>query len=265
MANSNQPTDRVQSLLEYVWAQRGTDLLLTVGAPPLVRIDADLQSIPGEDQLLPEDTAELLAALVTPEELESFEHRHELDFAFTWGGQARVRVNAFIQRGSVALALRMIPSAIPTLEDLEIPEVIRKMVEMPSGLVLVTGPTGSGKSTTLASMVDHVNSRRRCHILTIEDPIEYVHEHGLGAVNQREVGSDTQSFARGLKSGLREDPDVLMVGEMRDLESVDTVLTMAETGHLVFATLHTNDTSQAVDRLVGIFPGERQNQARLQI
>ena len=139
------------------------------------------------------------------------------------------------------------------------------MVESPSGLILVTGPTGSGKSTTLASMVDQVNRPRRCHILTIEDPIEYVHEHGLGAVNQREVGADTDSFARGLRSALREDPDVLMVGEMRDLESIDTVLTMAETGHLVFATLHTNDTSQAIDRLVGVFPGEQQNQARLQL
>jgi twitching motility protein PilT len=159
----------------------------------------------------------------------------------------------------------MIPSKVPTLDDLDLPDVVRRMVDSPSGLILVTGPTGSGKSTTLAAMVEHVNQSRRCHILTIEDPIEYVHHHGLGAVNQREVGEDTESFARALRSALREDPDVLMVGEMRDLESVDTVLTMAETGHLVFATVHTNDTSQAVDRVVGVFPGVQQNQARLQL
>jgi twitching motility protein PilT len=265
MATIANPSDRVQALLEHLWQLGGTDLLITVGAPPLVRVDGHLEAISNEESLTPNDNAEILAALVTEEELELFGHDHELDFAFSWEGHARIRVNAFVQRGSVALALRMIPSKIPTLDELQLPDSVKKMVDSPSGLILVTGPTGSGKSTTLASMVDHVNSRRHCHILTIEDPIEYVHEHGLGAINQREVGSDTESFARGLKSALREDPDVLMVGEMRDLESVDTVLTMAETGHLVFATLHTNDTSQAVDRLVGMFPGEQQNQARLQI
>jgi twitching motility protein PilT len=159
----------------------------------------------------------------------------------------------------------VIPWEIPTIDELGLPEVTTGMLDSASGLILVTGPTGSGKSTTLAAMVDYVNRRRPCHILTIEDPIEYVHAHGLGAVNQREVGHDTESFPRALRSALREDPDVLMVGEMRDLESVDTVLTMAETGHLVFATLHTNDTSQAIDRLLSVFPGDRQNQARMQL
>jgi len=257
--------ERMEHMLAHLWERRGTDLLLTAGAPPLVRVDGQLDPVPGEARLLPADTAELATALLSKEDLETFEHEKEVDFAFSYDGLARIRGNAFIQRGSQTLALRMIPSKIPTLADLDLPEVVRKMVESPSGLILVTGPTGSGKSTTLAAMVEHVNQRRRCHILTIEDPIEYVHRHGLGAVNQREVGEDTKSFAKALRSALREDPDVLMVGEMRDLESIDTVLTMAETGHLVFATVHTNDTSQAVDRVVGVFPGEQQNQARLQV
>jgi twitching motility protein PilT len=159
----------------------------------------------------------------------------------------------------------MIPSQIPSMDELGLPEAVQRMVDAPSGLILVTGPTGSGKSTTMASMIDHIARNRFAHILTIEDPIEYVHRHNQGAVNQREVGKDTESFSRGLRSALREDPDVLMVGEMRDLESIETVLTLAETGHLVIATLHTNDTSQAVDRLVGVFGGEQQNQARLQL
>jgi twitching motility protein PilT len=258
-------SERIERLLTHLWERKGTDLLLTAEAPPLVRVDGELYPVPGEDVLSPADTEQLIASLLTVEEFATFRHRHDFDFAFSWREHARLRGNAFLQRGSATLALRMIPSQIPTLAELGLPDVVQRMVESPSGLILVTGPTGSGKSTTLAAMIDHVNQRRRCHILTIEDPIEYVHEHGLGAVNQREVGEDTESFARGLRSALREDPDVLMVGEMRDLESIDTVLTMAETGHLVFATVHTNDTSQAVDRVVGVFPGEMQNQARLQL
>jgi twitching motility protein PilT len=257
--------DRMESLLFHLWERRGTDLLLTAGTHPLARLDGELHPVPGEPVLEPEDISSLIGAVLSEAEVEKFEQRWEVDFAFSWGDDARVRGNAFVQRGCPTLALRMIPSKIPTLEELGLPEVVQRMADSPSGLVLVTGPTGSGKSTTLASMVHRVNQTRRCHILTIEDPIEYVHQHGLGAVNQREVGEDTESFARALRSALREDPDVLMVGEMRDLESVDTVLTLAETGHLVFATLHTNDTSQAVDRLIGVFPGEQQNQARLQI
>jgi twitching motility protein PilT len=257
--------DRVERYLAHAWENKATDCLLTVGTTPMVRIDGQLTPSPNEPVLGAADTAQMIASLLTADDLGEFQSRHEFDFAFSWGGKARIRGNAFVQRGAAALALRLIPSRIPKLAELGLPEVVQKMVDSPSGLILITGPTGSGKSTTLASMVDHVNHTRRCHILTIEDPIEYVHEHGLGAVNQREVGSDTESFARGLRSALREDPDVLMVGEMRDLESIETVLTMAETGHLVFATLHTNDTSQAVDRLVGVFPGEQQNQARMQI
>jgi twitching motility protein PilT len=255
----------LDELLLHLWERKGTDLLLTAGAAPLVRVDGNLDAVPGQPKLMPSDTEAFAASLLTEADREVFEQRMDVDFAFGFRRHARVRGNAFVQRGSTGLALRMIPSKIPSMEDLGLPAAVRRMVEAPSGLVLVTGPTGSGKSTTLASMVDHINKTRRCHILTIEDPIEYVHSHGGSAVNQREVGKDTPSFARGLRAALREDPDVLMVGEMRDLESVETVLTMAETGHLVLATLHTNDTTQAVDRVVGVFPGEQQNQARLQL
>jgi twitching motility protein PilT len=262
---SSPATERLEQFLGHLGDRNGTDLLLTAGAPPLVRVDGVLQGIPGEARLTPEDTEELVAAILTTPELERFHARRELDFATSWVGHARLRGNAFVQRGSASLALRMIPSDIPTMEKLQLPPVVETLMDKPSGLVLVTGPTGSGKSTTLASMVDYVNQRRPCHILTIEDPIEYVHRHGVGAVNQREVGEDTDSFAQALRSALREDPDVLMVGEMRDLESIETVLTLAETGHLVFATLHTNDTAQAVDRLIGVFPGEKQDQVRVQL
>jgi twitching motility protein PilT len=255
----------LERLLAHLWERRGTDLLLTAGTPPLVRVDGELDPVPDEGRLSPSDTEQLVQSLLSDEDLAVFHREHEFDFAFGWRQHARMRGNVFLQRGSCSLALRMIPTKIPTLEELGLPAVVQRMAEAPSGLILVTGPTGSGKSTTLAGMVDHVSSRRRCHILTIEDPIEYVHKHGRGAVNQREVGGDTHSFARGLRSALREDPDVLMVGEMRDLASVETVLTMAETGHLVFATVHTNDTSQAVDRVIGVFPGDTQNQARLQL
>src|SRR5205814_1180535 len=247
------------------WERQGTDLLLTAGAAPLVRVDGHLDAVPGQPMLKPVDTEAFAAALLSPADREMFERRLDVDFAFGFRHHARVRGNAFVQRSSTGIALRMIPSKIPTMEALGLPEAVRRMVDVPNGLILVTGPTGSGKSTTLASMIDHINQTRRCHILTVEDPIEYVHSHGRSAVNQREVGRDTPSFARGLRAALREDPDVLMVGEMRDLESVDTALTMAETGHLVLATLHTNDTTQAVDRVVGVFPGEQQNQARMQM
>ena len=255
----------MQSLLQCLWQRRGTDLLLTAGAMPLIRVDGELGPVPDEEVLRPDDTEELIATLLSPPDLDTFHKHHELDFAFSWRDNARLRGNAFRQRGSASLSLRMIPSQIPSLADLGLPPIVEKMVDLASGLILVTGPTGSGKSTTLAAMIDHVSHKRRCHVLTIEDPIEYLHGHGLGAISQREVGTDTDSFARALRSALREDPDVLMVGEIRDLESIDTVLTMAETGHLVFTTLHTNDTAQAIDRLVGVFPGERQDQVRTQL
>jgi twitching motility protein PilT len=196
---------------------------------------------------------------------EAFLAEREIDFSFNWEGQARFRANAYHQRGSVALSLRLIPYRIPSFDDLRLPAVLRSWVNMPQGLVLVTGPTGSGKSTTLAAMIDEINRTRPCHIITAEDPIEYVHRHQRAAVSQREIGLDTDSFAHALRSALREDPDVLLVGEMRDPETIQTALTIAETGHLVFATLHTNDAGQAIDRIVDVFPGEKQAQIRVQL
>ena len=255
----------LELLLSYLWEQRGTDLHLTAGSAPLARVDGELHAVPDQPVLKPADTAAIAEVLLDETDKATMARRGDVDFAFGFDHLARVRGSAFAQRGSTTLALRMIPSRIPPMDELGLPEAVQQMVDAPSGLILVTGPTGSGKSTTMASMVDHIAKTRFSHILTIEDPVEYVYRHGQGAVNQREVGKDTESFARGLRSALREDPDVLMVGEMRDLESIDTVLTLAETGHLVIATLHTNDTTQAVDRLVGVFPGEQQNQARLQL
>ena len=255
----------LELLLSYIWEKRGTDLHLTAGSAPLARVDGELHNVPDQPILKPEDTKAIADVLIDETDQAILAERGDVDFAFGFDHVARVRGSAYNQRGSLTLALRMIPSRIPSMEELGLPQPVQQMVDAPSGLILVTGPTGSGKSTTMASMIDHVARNRFSHILTIEDPIEYVHRHGQGAVNQREVGRDTESFARGLRSALREDPDVLMVGEMRDLESIDTVLTLAETGHLVIATLHTNDTTQAIDRLVGVFPGEQQNQARLQL
>jgi len=263
---SNPPAaEWLELLLSYLWERRGTDLHLAAGSAPLVRVDGELHRVPDQPVLTPADTDAIADVLLDETDRVTFAKRGDVDFAFGFDHLARVRGSAYTQRGSTTLALRMIPSQIPTMDELGLPEAVQHMVDAPSGLILVTGPTGSGKSTTMASMVDHINATRNAHILTIEDPIEYVHRHGQGLVNQREAGKDTESFARGLRSALREDPDVLMVGEMRDLESIDTVLTLAETGHLIIATLHTNDTTQAVDRLVGVFPGDQQNQARLQL
>jgi twitching motility protein PilT len=188
-----------------------------------------------------------------------------MDFSFSWRGDARIRGNAFRQRGAVAVALRMIPRTIPSFDELGTPDLVRRFAELKQGLVFVTGPTGSGKSTTLASIIDWINTNRAVHVITVEDPIEYVHQHKRSAVNQREVGEDTDSFASALRSCLREDPDVILVGEMRDLESIRFALTLAETGHVVFGTLHTNDTAQAVDRLIDVFPGDQQPQIRVQL
>ncbi|MDX6206711.1 MAG: twitching motility protein PilT, partial [Frankiales bacterium] len=231
----------MESLLLALWDCKGSDLLITPGTQPILRVDGDLVRLPDLPSLVPAETEALLHSILTPRQLEEFQARKELDFSFSWRDQARFRVNAFRQRGSVAIALRMIPYALPDFDDLRLPHVVRQLTQLPQGLVLVTGATGSGKSTTLAAMIDSINSTRPCHILTIEDPIEYVHRHKVAAVNQREVGEDTESFGRGLRSALREDPDVLLIGEMRDLETIQTALTIAETGHLVFATLHTND------------------------
>jgi len=255
----------VDAYLEELWQRKGTDLLLTVGVPPLLRIDGSMLPADGAEVLDAERIEAIVMSLLPPAVLEEFEREKDADFSFTWQDRARLRANVFIQRGAIGLSLRLIPIEIPTFEDLGLPPVIERFVRVPRGLVLATGPTGAGKSTTLASMIDRINQERRCHIITIEDPIEYVHTHKLSAINQREVGIDTSSFVRGIRAALRADPDVLLVGEMRDLETIQTTLTMAETGHLVFGTLHTNDTSQAIDRLVDVFPTDRQAQIRVQL
>ena len=254
----------VEDLLQLLWDAKGTDLLLTAGSRPLIRVDGDLRPLEGHPVLSGEDTRRLVQGVLTQSQSEAFGGRRELDFSFTWQ-DARVRGNAFYQRDTMACALRLIPSDIPSFEDLDLPLGVQQLAELKQGLVLVTGPTGSGKSTTLASLIDHINTHRAVHVLTIEDPIEYVHEHKRSAVNQREVGEDTDSFVDALRNALREDPDVILVGEMRDLESIRFALTLAETGHLVFATLHTNDTSQAVDRMIDVFPGDQQPQIRVQL
>jgi twitching motility protein PilT len=257
---------RISSLLKNLWELNATDLLLTVGAPPLMRRDGHLQPFNGDLPLTAKDTASMLDSILKSVGREAFtDDVHEMDFSFSYQDKARIRGNAYRQRGNVAVALRLIPHEIPSFDWLGIPPSVQKWAELRRGLVFVTGPTGGGKSTTLASLIEWINQNRRCHIITIEDPIEYVHDHSLSAVDQREVGDDTLSFNDALRSALREDPDVLLVGEMRDLESIRFALTIAETGHLVFATLHTNDVSQALDRIVDVFPAEQQTQIRVQL
>ncbi len=255
----------LEQLLQALWDAGASDLMLTPGSAPLLRVDGELRRAQHLESLTPDRTSALLRAMLTVRQAEEFDRTSEIDFSFSWGDRARLRVNGFRQRGSVAIAVRLIPYQLPDLTALRMPDVVRGWGDLPQGLVLVTGPTGSGKSTTLAALVDHINRTRACHVLTIEDPIEYVHRHQLAAVNQREVGSDTASFPRALRAALREDPDVLLVGEMRDLETIQTALTIAETGHLVLATLHTNDSSQALDRIVDVFPGDQQSQVRVQL
>lgn len=257
--------ERVDRLLNSLWEAKGTDLILTVGLPPMVRVDGTLAPVAGESALTGDDTNALLAEVLNDEQSDIWDTRHEYDFSFSWREHARIRGNAFTQRGLTAVALRMIPREIPTVDELGLPPALHHLSLQHQGLILMTGPTGSGKSTTLASLVDLINSNRGCHIITIEDPIEYVHDHKMAAVNQREVGTDTASFSDALRSVLREDPDVLLVGEMRDLESIAFALTVAETGHLVFATLHTNDTAQSLGRMIDVFPGDQQAQIRVQL
>jgi twitching motility protein PilT len=256
---------RADDLVARLWDRKGTDLLLTVGAAPLVRVDGTLHPLDDEPLLTANDTRALADALLPKSQAGLLDTQREVDFSYTWRDLARIRGNAFYQRGVVGVALRMIPREIPDFDEIGLPHSVRALASLTQGLVLVTGPTGSGKSTTLASLVDWINTNRAVHVLTIEDPIEYVHDHKNSAVNQREVGADTNSFADALRSALREDPDVLLVGEMRDLDSIAFALTLAETGHLVFATLHTNDSAQALDRLVDVFPADRQSQIRVQL
>ncbi len=242
---------------------RATDIMLTSGSQPFVRVDGDLRRLESEPVLQQDSLEELTDSLLSPSQKERL-IIGDVDLAFSWH-DVRLRGSVFRQRGETAIALRLIPDVIPTLDSLGVPASVRELAKLRQGLVLFTGPTGSGKSTTQASLVDWINRNQPKHILTIEEPVEYLHRHAMSAVNQREVGTDAPSFPAALKSALREDPDVVLVGEMRDLESIHIALTLAETGHLVISTLHTNDAAQALDRIVDVFPADGQGQIRVQL
>lgn len=255
----------LRSLLEEMIERGASDLHITAGARPMMRIDGDIVPSKQEVVLQPKDTLQLAYSVLTENQKKRFEMEDELDFSFGIQNLARFRGNCFKQRGCVSIVLRQIPFSIKTFADLNLPPVIAKLAEKPRGLVLVTGPTGSGKSTTLAAMIDKINRERRGHILTVEDPIEFIHKHQGCIVNQREVGADTKSFGSALKYALREDPDVVLVGEMRDHETIHAGLTIAETGHLAFATLHTNSAAEAINRIIDVFPSHQQAQVRAQL
>jgi twitching motility protein PilT len=256
----------IDAALRYMVEREGSDLHVKVPAPPMARIDGELIPIEGTEPLSPEDTERALAHILTDDRLsDEFFREGEVDFAYAIPGLSRFRVNAFRQRGSVSIACRAIPFQVRTIDDLELPPVIRNLAEEARGIVLLTGTTGSGKSTTLAAMVDHINSTRSRHIITLEDPIEYLHHDKRSIINQREVGQDTESFARAMRRVLRQDPDAILVGEMRDEETVRTALSAAETGHLVLSTLHTLDATETVNRIIDFFPPHLQQQARVML
>jgi twitching motility protein PilT len=251
-------------VLLQVMERDASDLHLTAGSPPMLRLHGKLHAM-DYPKLTPQVTREVVYSILSNDQRQRLETDWQIDLAYSIPGKARFRVNAYMQRASLSAAFRLIPQHMPNLRDLGLPTVLEDFTKKPRGFVLVTGPTGSGKSTTLAAMLDLINETRHEHILTIEDPIEFLHRHKRCIVNQRELGADSKSFALGLKAALRQDPDVILVGEMRDLETISTALTAAETGHLVFATLHTQDTAQTVDRIVDVFPPEQQQQVRVQL
>ena len=255
----------LRALLEEMIEREASDLHITAGERPKLRIDGDITDSSVTDVLTPKDTLQLAYSVLTENQKKRFETEDELDFSFGIQNLARFRGNCFKQRGCVAVVIRMIPFNVRTFQDLGLPPVVAKLAERPRGLILVTGPTGSGKSTTLAAIIDKINKERKGHIITVEDPIEFIHRHQSCIVNQREVGTDTKSFGSALKYALREDPDVILVGEMRDLETISAALTIAETGHLALATLHTNSAAESINRIIDVFPSNQQSQVRAQL
>ncbi len=256
---------RIQKLVKLMVDRNASDLHLTVGSPPMVRVDEELIALE-QPPLKPEETRALAHSLLTPQQVAAFEQDWELDMSFGVDRLGRFRVNVFLQRGSVGAAIRLLPSHIRNFEECGLPiKTLEEVCQRKKGLVLITGATGSGKSTTLASMVGWINRHRRCHIVTVEDPIEYVHANDRAIINQRELGVDTRSFPEALKHVLREDPNVILIGEMRDLETIESALNIAETGHLVLATLHTSDAVQSINRIVDVFPAHQQQQVRVQL
>ncbi|GGA82119.1 type IV pilus twitching motility protein PilT [Ornithinibacillus halotolerans] len=254
----------INDLLQIAYYQEASDLHITVNSPPVYRIHGKLTRH-GEDVLTKEDTENLAKELLSSSEWEHLMKMGEIDSSYSIEDVSRFRINVFTQLGNISIVARVIPKEIPTIEELMMPSILQQLALKPQGLILVTGPTGSGKSTTLASMINYVNRYKAKHIITLEDPIEFVHEHGKSIINQREVGKDTESFANGLRAALRQDPDIILVGEMRDHETISTALTAAETGHLVLATLHTNSASQTINRIIDVFPPHQQSQIRIQL
>src|SRR3954454_11007837 len=259
------PVNSIDELLEHMVARDASDLHVTVGTPPVIRVRGEVERVDEFAPLSSEDTQQLLYRILSSEQQKQLEIKRQLDFSHSIPGLARFRVNVYFQRESIGAAFRLIPAELKTLEELGMPSTLHLLTDKPRGLVLVTGPTGSGKSTTLAALIDEINRNRSEHILTIEDPIEFLHRHKRCIVNQREIGPDATTFADALRAALRQDPDVIRVGEMRDLETIATALTAAETGHLVFGTLHTQSAPSTIDRIIDVFPAEQQEQIRIQI
>lgn len=255
----------IVELLKLAHQNKASDVHITVGIPPVFRINGKLIHVGNIDALLPADTEKIAFELINEKQIEMLKDKGEIDFSYAIGGVGRFRVNVYSQRGTYSVAIRPIPLDIPSHRSLGLPDVLNDLSEKKRGLILVTGPTGSGKSTTLATMIDYINDNRKCHVLTLEDPIEYLHKHKSSIINQREIGYDTTSYQTALRAALRQDPDVILIGEMRDLETISIAVTAAETGHLVLATLHTIGAVSTVDRIIDVFPSEQQQQIRIQL
>lgn len=255
----------INELLKLAVDNGASDIHLTVGIPPIFRLDGLLVKLDKLERLLPDDTQRFAYSIMSQPQIEHFEKHGEVDFSYSLLGFCRFRINIYRQRGSVGMALRAVPLSVPSIESLGLPNTLKDMANLKRGLILVTGPTGSGKSTTLASMINYINETQNSHVLTLEDPIEYLHRHNHSMVNQRELGLDTKSYAAALRAALRQDPDVILIGEMRDLETISTAITAAETGHLVLSTLHTMGAVSTIDRIIDVFPPDQQQQIRIQL